>query len=197
ALADREDADVQVHVLDTQTQCLPEAQAAAVEHAEERGHHPVALRCSRGWRDLVDRSEQPPDLIRAEDPRHESSALQSARRTGRQLDEEAVPLEEARELAKNSDARGLGLRPLVRGPRQPRLQQGPRQRGFVVAVLEEVTIEPLEQVLLGSVAIPDRALLEDEVPQPRREGGLEGRLDGLHGVTSSAAARSPSRSTFV
>lgn len=74
------------------------------------------------------------------------------------------------------------------------------QRGLAVAMLDEMPVESSQQVLLGGTAIPDGALLEDEVPQPRCNGRLESGLEGDHSVTSgssNAAARRPSRSTLV
>src|SRR5690606_2838753 len=126
------------------------------------------------WRYLINGSQEPPDFIRVEDPRRKAWPLQGTRRMRRQLDKDAVPLEEASELANHGDAYGLGLRTLMRGSRQPRVQERPWQRSLVMAALDEVTIKPLHHALLGGVAIPHRALLEDEVPQPRRKGGLEG-----------------------
>jgi hypothetical protein len=122
------------------------------------------------WRDPVERSEKPRDFVGVEDPGPEVSVPQGSRRSRRHLDEDALPLEEAGELANNADACDVGRGSLVRSLRDPHLDHRPRQRDLVVAALDEETIDPLKEPLLDVVPIADGALLEDEVTQPRGKG---------------------------
>lgn len=76
ALVNREDAVDQVDSADPQMQRFAQAKPAAVEHAEERSHHPVPIWRKHVWQEPVERSEEPRGLVGTEDPGPEVTVLQ-------------------------------------------------------------------------------------------------------------------------